>query len=30
MSSTAHVAHNLAALKHPPAPDALMKLFAAD
>jgi aryl-alcohol dehydrogenase-like predicted oxidoreductase len=30
MSSTAHVAHNLATLKHPPAPDALMKLFAAD
>jgi aryl-alcohol dehydrogenase-like predicted oxidoreductase len=27
MSSTAHVAHNLATLKHPPAPDALMKLF---
>jgi aryl-alcohol dehydrogenase-like predicted oxidoreductase len=27
MSSTAHVAHNLAALKHPPAPDQLMKLF---
>jgi aryl-alcohol dehydrogenase-like predicted oxidoreductase len=27
MSSTAHVAHNLATLKHPPAPEALMKLF---
>jgi len=27
MSSAAHVAHNLATLKHPPAPDALMKLF---
>jgi aryl-alcohol dehydrogenase-like predicted oxidoreductase len=27
MSSTAHVAHNLATLKHPPAPDALLKLF---
>jgi len=27
MSSTAHVTHNLATLKHPPAPDALMKLF---
>lgn len=27
MSSAAHVAHNLATLKHPPAPEALMKLF---
>jgi aryl-alcohol dehydrogenase-like predicted oxidoreductase len=27
MSSAAHVAHNLATLKHPPATDALMKLF---
>jgi aryl-alcohol dehydrogenase-like predicted oxidoreductase len=27
MSSTAHVAHNLATLNHPPAPNALMKLF---
>jgi aryl-alcohol dehydrogenase-like predicted oxidoreductase len=27
MSSAAHVAHNLATLRHPPAPDALMKLF---
>jgi aryl-alcohol dehydrogenase-like predicted oxidoreductase len=27
MSSAAHVAHNLETLKHPPAPDALMKLF---
>jgi aryl-alcohol dehydrogenase-like predicted oxidoreductase len=27
MSSAAHVAHNLATLKHPPASEALMKLF---
>jgi aryl-alcohol dehydrogenase-like predicted oxidoreductase len=27
MSSAAHVAHNLATLRHPPAPEALMKLF---
>jgi aryl-alcohol dehydrogenase-like predicted oxidoreductase len=27
MSSPDHVTHNLATLKHPPAPDALMKLF---
>jgi aryl-alcohol dehydrogenase-like predicted oxidoreductase len=27
MSSTGHVVQNLATLKHPPAPDALMKLF---
>jgi aryl-alcohol dehydrogenase-like predicted oxidoreductase len=27
MSSVSHVAHNLTALKHPPAQDALMKLF---
>ncbi len=27
MSSAAHVAHNLATLRRPPAPDALMKLF---
>jgi aryl-alcohol dehydrogenase-like predicted oxidoreductase len=27
MSSASHVAHNLTTLKHPPAPEALMKLF---
>ncbi len=27
MSSAAHVSHNLATLNHPPAPEALMKLF---
>jgi aryl-alcohol dehydrogenase-like predicted oxidoreductase len=27
MSSATHVTHNLAALKHPPAPESLMKLF---
>lgn len=27
MSSAPHVAHNLTTLRHPPAPDALMKLF---
>lgn len=27
MSSASHVAHNLTTLRHPPAPDALMKLF---
>ena len=27
MSSAAHVAHNLAAIKHPPAPESLMTLF---
>jgi aryl-alcohol dehydrogenase-like predicted oxidoreductase len=27
MSSAVHVAHNLTTLKHPPAPDALMRLF---
>jgi aryl-alcohol dehydrogenase-like predicted oxidoreductase len=27
MSSASHVTHNLQTLTHPPAPDALMKLF---